>query len=57
MIATSTTMFLVYLLTGQLETTAGVGLFDVVLKMIFYFAHERVWNRNGFGRRLGGPLR
>lgn len=53
-IATSTTMFLVYVFSGQLELTATVGFFDVVLKMLFYFIHERGWNRIEFGRLLRG---
>jgi len=56
-IATSTTMFLVYIFTGQLELTVGVGIGDVVLKMTFYFLHERVWNRIAFGRTLGGTIK
>ena len=55
-IATSTTMFLVYIFTGQLELTVGVGIGDAVLKMTFYFLHERVWNRIRFGRTLGGTI-
>ena len=51
-IATSTTMFLVYIFTGKLELTVGVGISDVVLKMMFYFLHERVWNRITFGRTM-----
>jgi adenylylsulfate kinase len=50
-IATSTTMFLVYIFTGQLVFTLGIGFFDVVLKILFYILHERVWNRIEFGRR------
>lgn len=56
-IATSTTMFLVYIFSGQLELTAGVGIGDVVLKMTFYFLHERGWNRIKFGRTLGGAIK
>ena len=56
-IAASTTMFLVYIFTGQLELTASVGIGDVVLKMAFYFLHERVWNRIEFGRTLGGAIK
>ncbi len=55
-IATSTGMFLVYLFTGQLELTAGFGISDVVLKMIFYFIHERVWNKIAFGKTLRGTM-
>ena len=56
MIATSTGMFLVYIFTGQLELVVGFGIGDVVLKMAFYFLHERVWNRIKFGRKFGGTL-
>jgi len=52
-IATSTTVFLVYIFTGQLELSAGVGVGDFVLKMLFYFLHERVWTKIEFGRSLG----
>lgn len=51
-IATSTGMFLVYFFTGRLELTAGFGISDVVLKLIFYFIHERVWNLTEYGRSL-----
>ena len=55
-IASSTTMSLVYILTGQLELTAGVGIGEVVLKMIFYFLHERGWNIIPYGRSLRGTI-
>ena len=51
-IATSTTMFLVFVFTGKLELTVGVGFFDVVMKLAFYFLHERAWNMVGFGRAV-----
>lgn len=51
-IATSTTMFLVYFFTGKLELTVTVGIGDVLLKMLFYFLHERVWDRITFGRTV-----
>ncbi|MEE8570751.1 MAG: DUF2061 domain-containing protein [Candidatus Bathyarchaeia archaeon] len=43
-IATCTTMFLAYIVTGQLEFVASIGLGDVVLKMIFYYMHEKAWS-------------
>jgi len=55
-IATSTGMFLVYFFTGRLELTAGFGIGDVVLKLIFYFIHERVWNLTEYGRSLGNKV-
>ena len=53
-IATCTTMFLVYVLTSQLELTATVGSLDVVLEILFYFIHERGWNRTDFERLIRG---
>ncbi len=55
-IATSVTMFLVYVFTGKLELSASVGIFDVVLKMMLYFFHERIWNTISFGRSIGGTV-
>ncbi len=55
-IATSTGMFLVYLFSGQLELMAEFGIGDVVLKLLFYFLHERAWNRTEYGRNLGGNV-
>ena len=51
-IATSTTMFLVYVFSGKLELATGIGVGDVVLKMMFYYVHERSWNRSNFGRSI-----
>lgn len=56
-IATSTTMFLVYIITGQLELAVGVSIGESILKTIFYFLHERGWNRVTFGRSLGGTIK
>ena len=44
-IATLTTMILVFLFTGNLNLSLGVGLFDLVAKLLFYYAHERAWQR------------
>jgi uncharacterized membrane protein len=43
-IATCTTMFLAYAVTGQLEFVASIGIGDVILKIIFYYMHEKAWN-------------
>ena len=55
-IATSTGMLLVYYFTGQLELMAEFGIGDVVLKLLFYFLHERAWNMTEYGRNLGGNV-
>jgi CBS domain-containing protein len=56
-IATTTGMLLIYFYTRRLELTAGFGVADVVLKMIFYFLHERGWDRISFGRSLHGDAK
>lgn len=42
-VASGTTMLLVYLFTGSLETMAAVGAIEVTLKLLFYYGHERIW--------------
>ena len=50
-IASITTFVLVYVFTGEIELSIGVGIFDVILKLIFYFGHERLWNEIKWGRK------
>jgi adenylylsulfate kinase len=49
-IATITTMSLVYFFTGKLDLSLGIGLFDVLTKLALYFLHERAWDRVWYGR-------
>ena len=49
-IATITTMFLVYFFTGELDLSLGIGFFDVLTKLALYFLHERAWDRVWYGR-------
>ena len=51
-IATSTTMALAYVATGDLKIAGAVGAADVVIKLFFYYVHERVWGRVLLGKRL-----
>ena len=55
-IATSTGMVLVFLFTGRLDLMAEFGIGDVVLKLLFYFLHERLWNMLSFGRSIDGKV-
>ncbi|MEM4703691.1 MAG: DUF2061 domain-containing protein [Candidatus Bathyarchaeia archaeon] len=50
-VATLTTVFLVFAFTGNLTIGGGVGAFEFVLKMVIYYLHERVWDRFSFGRK------
>lgn len=49
-IATLTTMVLVFIATGEWALTLGVGALDVIFKLIFYFGHERMWNLITWGK-------
>jgi uncharacterized membrane protein len=50
-VATLTTMLLVFIFTGNLAVTGGVGATELVAKTVIYYVHERVWNLTSFGRK------
>ena len=54
-IATITTFTIVYILTGKLALSIEVGVFDVTSKMLFYYLHERGWEKISWGQ-LKHPL-
>ena len=47
--ATATTMLIVLAFTGQLDLAIAVGGFEVVSKLVIFYAHERVWQRVRWG--------
>ncbi len=49
-IAFVTTMAVVYMYSRDLHESLVVGVGANLLKMFFYYAHERVWNRIDYGR-------
>ena len=50
LIATLTTMTLVFLFTGKIDLAFEIGAFEVSAKMMLYFCHERFWNSIKWGR-------
>ncbi|RMF54575.1 DUF2061 domain-containing protein [Candidatus Woesearchaeota archaeon] len=50
-VASLTTMVLVWVFTGNLIISFGVGLTEAIVKMALYFAHERAWNSIKWGVR------
>jgi uncharacterized membrane protein len=48
-LATCTTMLLVYLFTKRLTLSLGIGAVEVTVKMFIYFLHERMWLRIKLG--------
>ena len=51
-IATMTTMALVYIFTGEPLMSLGVGFFEVISKITFYYLHERAWGRISWGKKV-----
>ena len=49
-IATLTTILLVFIFTGNLVISGAVGLTELFSKLGIYYLHERLWNAIGFGR-------
>jgi len=49
-IATFTTMTIVFLFTKKLILSLGVGVAEVLTKVTFYYLHERIWNRISWGK-------
>ena len=42
-VGTLDTMFLSWVITGDLKVGMQIGLVDVIIKMVLYYLHERVW--------------
>ena len=42
--ATTTTMLIVYIVTGKAMISLSVGVADIIIKTILYYIHERVWS-------------
>lgn len=55
-LATLTTVLIVYLFTGETALALSVGGLEAIVKMLVYFFHERAWNNVRFGRREVKPL-
>lgn len=43
-IATITGALIVYFLTGEFEDAGKFIVLDVILKLLFYYGHERAWS-------------
>lgn len=49
-LATLATIALVYIFTGNISLSLGIGLVEVILKIILYYFHERIWNKIKWGK-------
>lgn len=48
-VASGTTMLLVFIYTGDIVLTAQISAIEITLKIFFYWAHERMWGRVHWG--------
>ena len=44
------TMIISFIITGNLKIAASIGFIEVFTKMIFYYLHERIWNKIKLGK-------
>ncbi|MFC1807396.1 DUF2061 domain-containing protein [Candidatus Omnitrophota bacterium] len=49
-IATLTTMVLVYLFTKEIKLSLEIGFLALIIKLFFYYMHERIWNNINWGK-------
>ena len=43
--ATLTTLILVFLMSGEIETAGKVAFLELFIKMAIYYYHERAWEK------------
>ncbi len=48
---TVVTFAVAWILTRRFELAAKIGLLDTLIKLVAFYAHERLWNRLEFGKR------
>lgn len=53
-LATLTTVSLVWVFSGRLDLAFSVGALEVLAKLFIYYFHERAWNRIKWGREFRG---
>lgn len=50
-IASTTTVLLAWLFTGEITVGVGIGVSELVIKTLLYYFHERTWYRCKWGVR------
>jgi len=55
-VATSTTMGIVYLFFGNLELAVATGLLESAVKIGLYWGHEKAWQRVRWGKKKIDPF-
>ena len=55
-LATLTTASIVFILVGRIDIAVLAGGFEMILKIIFYYFHERLWNKIHIGKYQVTPF-
>ena len=55
LVATFTTIFIVYFITGEQAKALQIGAIEFVTKFVVYYFHERAWLRVSFGQSRVNP--
>jgi len=55
-VATTTTIIIVYLFFGRLDLAIATGMIETVLKVALYWGHERVWFKVQWGKKRIEPF-
>ena len=45
-------MALAYVATGDIKLAGAIGVADVIIKLFFYYVHERAWGRIAWHRAV-----
>ncbi|WP_417499379.1 adenylyl-sulfate kinase [Methylophaga sp.] len=56
LVATTTTVIIVYVFFGRLDLAIVAGLLESVLKIALYWGHERVWHKVKWGKKRIEPF-
>ncbi len=49
-LGSASTALIFFVFTSNVKMSLGAGAVDTVVKLVAYFAHERLWEHIGFGR-------
>ena len=55
-VATTTTIVIVYVFFGRLDLAIAAGLIETVLKVALYWGHEKVWQKIHWGKKRIEPF-
>jgi adenylylsulfate kinase len=55
-IATTTTILIVYVFFGRLDLAIAAGFIETILKIALYWGHERAWHKVSWGKKRIEPF-